>query len=55
MNEQHSPTPPQVEGIITKPSSFSAKSLVERLQETLQSRGLAHRLTKRGGEPKNLP
>jgi uncharacterized protein (DUF302 family) len=41
MNEHHSSTPPQVEGIITKPSSFSAKSLVERLQETLQCRRLA--------------
>jgi uncharacterized protein (DUF302 family) len=40
MNEHHSSTPPQIEGIITKPSSFSAKRLVERLKEILQSRGL---------------
>jgi len=41
MNEHYSSTPPQVEGIITKPSSFSTKRLVERFLETLQSRGLA--------------
>ena len=40
MNEHNSTTPPQVEGIITKPSSFSAKEIVERLQETMRSRGL---------------
>jgi uncharacterized protein (DUF302 family) len=40
MSEQYSLAPPQVEGIITKPSSFSATRLVERLQETLQSRGI---------------
>jgi uncharacterized protein (DUF302 family) len=32
--------PPQIEGIITKPSSFSAKEIVERLQETMRSRRL---------------
>ena len=41
MNEHYSSTPPQVEGIITKPSSFSTKRLVERFLETLQNRGLA--------------
>ena len=30
MNERQSSTPPQVEGIITKPDSFSAKRLGER-------------------------
>jgi uncharacterized protein (DUF302 family) len=40
MNEHNSTTPPQIEGIITKPSSFSAKEIVERLQETMRSRGL---------------
>lgn len=40
MNEHNSTTPPQVEGIITKPSSFSAKEIVERLQETMRNRGL---------------
>src|ERR1700680_3644761 len=40
MNEQHSTTPPQIEGIITKPSSFSPERLVERLQEAMRSRGL---------------
>ena len=40
MNEHLSTTPPQVEGIITKPSSLSVSRLVERLQETIQSRGL---------------
>ena len=40
MNEQQSPTPPHVEGIITKPSPYSAIRLVERLQEILQSHGL---------------
>jgi uncharacterized protein (DUF302 family) len=40
MNEQHFPAPPQIEGIITKPSSFSAERLVERLQEAMRSRGL---------------
>ncbi len=40
MNEHHSTAPSQVEGIITKPSSFSAKEIVERLQETMRSRGL---------------
>ena len=41
MNEQQSPTPPHVEGIVTKPSPYSTIKLVERLQEILQSRGLA--------------
>jgi len=40
MNEHNSTMPPQIEGIITKPSSFSAKEIVERLQETMRSRGL---------------
>jgi uncharacterized protein (DUF302 family) len=40
MNEQQSALPPQVEGIITKPSTSSVSRLVERLQDTLQSRGL---------------
>jgi uncharacterized protein (DUF302 family) len=40
MNEQHFPVPPQIEGIITKSSSFSAERLVERLQEAMRSRGL---------------
>ena len=40
MNEHNSTTPPQIEGIITKSSSFSAKEIVERLQETMRSRGL---------------
>jgi uncharacterized protein (DUF302 family) len=41
MNEEQSSAPHQMEGIITKPSSFSATRLVERLQETLRSRGIA--------------
>lgn len=40
MNEHNSTMPPQIGGIITKPSSFSAKEIVERLQETMRSRGL---------------
>jgi uncharacterized protein (DUF302 family) len=40
MNEQQQPILPRVDGIITGPCSFSATRLVERLQETLQSRGL---------------
>lgn len=40
MNEHNSTMLPQIGGIITKPSSFSAKEIVERLQETMRSRGL---------------
>jgi uncharacterized protein (DUF302 family) len=40
MNEQQAPMPPQVEGVITKPSTFSVERLLESLQETIQQRGL---------------
>ena len=40
MNEKNATMPPQIEGIITKPSSFSAEEILERLQETMRSRGL---------------
>jgi uncharacterized protein (DUF302 family) len=40
MNESNATMPPQIEGIITKPSSFSVEKLLERLQETMRSRGL---------------
>jgi uncharacterized protein (DUF302 family) len=40
MSEHQSTTSPQIEGIITKLSSSSAKRLVERLQEALRSSGL---------------
>lgn len=34
-----STTPPSLEGIITKPSPFSVKETLERLQEAIRSRG----------------
>ena len=40
MSEQHSTMPPRIEGIITKPSTYSPERLVERLQEAMRSRGL---------------
>ena len=40
MNESNSTIPPQIEGIITKHSSFSVEEILERLQETMRSRGL---------------
>jgi len=40
MNESNATMSPQIEGIITKPSSFSVEELLERLQETMRSRGL---------------
>ena len=40
MNEKNATMPPQIEGIITKPSSFSVEEILERLQEAMRSRGL---------------
>ncbi|HEY6408315.1 MAG TPA: hypothetical protein VIY29_12680 [Ktedonobacteraceae bacterium] len=33
-------TPPSVEGIVTRPSSFSVEETLERLQEIIHSRSL---------------
>jgi uncharacterized protein (DUF302 family) len=41
MNEPTKPgTPPSVEGIVTRPSSFSVEETLERLQEIIHSRNL---------------
>ncbi len=40
MSERNATMPPQIEGIITKPSSFSVEEILERLQEAMRSRGL---------------
>ncbi len=40
-NNDSSATPPAIEGIITKPSPFSVEETLERLQTTINSRGLS--------------